>query len=105
MTPSEYLKKARQSASRNGYDPKKLELATDGKHKLCILTDDNLKRCFGRVGNNDFIMWSHLEKIGKVQPGYAEMKRRVFHASHSKIRGNWKSDKFSPNMLALKINW
>jgi hypothetical protein len=57
------------------------------------------------LGYGDYIIWTAKEKEGIVPKGYADMKRNVFHKSHSKIKGDWKNDKFSPNMLALKITW
>jgi hypothetical protein len=43
--------------------------------------------------------------MGEVPKGYADKKRNTFQKSHSKIKGNWRDDDFSPNMLALNINW
>jgi hypothetical protein len=60
---------------------------------------------FGRVGYNDFILWKHEERQGRVRDGYAEQKRRTFRKSHSAIKGNWKSNRFSPNALAINVLW
>ena len=70
-----------------------------------IYDDEGNKRHFGAVGYGDFILWSKQEAIGEVKKGFAETKRRTFVRSHSKIRGDWRKDKFSPNNLALKILW
>ena len=99
FTPEAYLKKARAAAKKEGYDSRALEFADDGVHKLMIYDDTGKVSKFGRVGYGDFIIWS------KVDPKIAPKKRDVFHKSHSKIKGDWKNNKFSPNMLALKILW
>jgi len=100
LTDSAYLRKARAKAKAYGLDPKKLEFAHDGIHKLEY---DGVK--FGREGYGDFLLWTQQEKEGKVPKGTAEMKRSVFHKSHEKIKGNWKANKISPNNLALHILW
>lgn len=103
ITPQNYMAAAKQRAASAGYNPNDLTWGDD-EYKLCI-KDGDREICFGRVGYGDFLIWSALEAQGRVQPGFAKKKRAVFHASHSKIRGDWKNDKFSPNMLALSINW
>jgi len=74
--------------------------ATDGKHKFSY--EGVL---FGREGYGDSLSYAKLEKEGKVPKGTTEMKKRVFHNSHEKIKGNWRADKISPNNLALHILW
>ena len=104
MSESAYLREARKRAKKAGYnDP--LFLSDEEEHKLMIVKPNGKKVHFGRKGYGDFILWSHAEKEGKVPKGYAEMKQRVFQISHSAIKGDWKKDKYSPNNLALKINW
>jgi len=103
--PLQYLKDARKRARNAGYNPNDLFISDKNTHKLMILDDDDKYRYFGRVGYGDYLIWQHLEKMGEVPEGYADKKRNTFQKSHSKIRGNWMNDDFSPNMLALKINW
>lgn len=105
FSPSEYLEQVRNAAAEQGYDGDDLHFSDDNEHKLMIATPDDRIIRFGRVGYGDYIIWSKLESNGEVRKGYADMKRRVFTKSHSAIKGNWKSDKYSPNMLALKILW
>jgi hypothetical protein len=105
FTPEEYLRLARKRANEAGYDGRALEFSDDGDAKLMIYDEEGKPVRFGKAGYGDFLIWSQLEKAGQVRKGYAEMKRRVFQKSHSKIKGDWKSNKFSPNMLALKILW
>jgi len=95
-----YLRQARAKAKAYGLDPKKLVFATDGKHKFSY--DGVL---FGREGYGDSLSYAKLEKEGKVPKGTTEMKKRVFHNSHEKIKGNWRANKISPNNLALNILW
>jgi hypothetical protein len=105
MDPKAYLRAARKQAKASGYDPSRLTLATNGIHKLSYRDPDGNENLFGRKGYGDYIIYKHLEKQGEVPKGTAESKRNTYHASHSKIRGKWRSDPFSPNMLSLCINW
>ena len=107
MTPSVYLKKAQKKAKDAGYGngAKLLGFASDGVHKLAMPNEDGKVIHFGRVGYGDHLIWSHLESLGKAPQGTASKKQNTFQKSHSQIRGDWKSDPFSPNNLALKILW
>jgi len=97
---SVYLRQARAKAKAYGLDPKKLKLATDGKHKLDY---DGVK--FGLKHYNDFLLWSAEEKAGRVPKGTAEKKRTLYRARAEKIKGEWKANKVSPNNLAIHILW
>jgi len=97
---SAYLRQARAKAKAYGLDPKKLKLATDGKHKLDY---DGVK--FGLKHYNDFLLWSAEEKAGRVPKGTAEKKRKLYRARAEKIKGEWKANKTSPNNLAIHILW
>lgn len=99
LTQEAYLKTARAAAKANGYDQRALEFSDDGKTKLMIYDDKGKVHRFGRVGYGDFIIWSHMDKKK------AQQKRNTFHKSHSKLPGDWKADKYSPNNLALSILW
>jgi hypothetical protein len=103
--PNKYLKDARRRAKQAGYNPNNLSLSTRPTYKLMMIDDEGKKRHFGRVGYGDYLIYRHLEKIGEAPRGHAKQKQNVFHASHSNIKGRWRNDQFSPNMLALKINW
>ena len=107
LNPSVYLKKAQKKAKDAGYGKgaKLLGFATDGVHKLAMPNEDGKMIVFGRVGYGDHLIYSHLESAGKVPQGTASKKQSVFQKSHSQIRGDWKSNPFSPNNLALKILW
>lgn len=105
ISPREYLHQARLSAYHFGYDPYRLDFAVDGVHKLSYTTPYGKVVSFGRVGYGDFILWSHLERAGKVQSGTAKDKQRRFIVSHEAIQGNWKQNPYSPNWLAIRILW
>ena len=105
ISPSSYLEEAKKRAKANHYPYKLLGFSNDGVHKLQIPNNHGKIIRFGRVGYGDYIIWTHQEKAQKVEKGYADDKRDTFHKSHSKIRGVWKSNLFSPNNLALKILW
>ncbi len=105
ISPSSYLNEVRKRAKANHYPYKLLGFSDDGVHKLQIPDKSGKIIRFGRVGYGDHIIWSAQESAQKVKKGYADSKRETFHKSHSKIKGNWKSNPFSPNNLALKILW
>jgi hypothetical protein len=105
LSREEYLSRVRAKAKAEGYPYKLLGYADDGDHKLQIPNADGKIIRFGKAGYGDFIIWSELERTGKVAKGYAAQKRSVFHKSHSKIKGDWSRDAFSPNNLALRILW
>jgi len=105
LSAEDYLRRARKSANATGYDGRALEFSDDDEHKLMIYDDEGKPVRFGRVGYGDHIIWSHEEAMGRVRPGFAAQKRRTFRKSHSAIKGDWKSNRFSPNALALAINW
>ena len=105
IEPSSYLKEAQRRAKNAGLPYKVLGFADDGDHKLAIPNADGKMIKFGKVGYGDHLIWSHLEKAQKVPLGTADAKRNTFQKSHSKIKGDWKSDPFSPNNLALKVLW
>jgi len=96
---SAYLRKARANAKAYGLDPKKLTMG-EGKHKL---TYDGIG--FGLKNYNDFLLWSAEEKAGRVPKGTAEKKRKAYLARATKIKGDWKENKVSPNNLAIHILW
>lgn len=68
-------------------------MADDGIHKLQITTPDGKVVKFGRLGYSDFILTGD------------DTKRKGYLARATKIKGDWKQNKFSPNMLAIRILW
>lgn len=102
FAPSSYLRQARRRAKAHGYDPKNIEFSDRPDYKLMTIEP---RRHFGRVGYGDFLIWSFLEKKGHSPKGTAKDKQERFLASHSKIKGKWRDDDFSPNNLAMRILW
>jgi hypothetical protein len=105
IEPSLYLKEAQRRAKDAGLPFKVLGFADDGLHKLAIPDATGRMIRFGRVGYGDHLIYSHLEKAGSVPKGTADAKKNTFHRSHEKIAGDWRSNPFSPNNLALKVLW
>jgi hypothetical protein len=105
INPSLYLKEAQRRAKKAGLPFKVLGFASDGIHKLSIPNAEGRMIKFGRVGYGDHLIYTHLEKAGSVPKGTADAKRNTFHRSHEKIAGDWKSNPFSPNNLALNVLW
>jgi hypothetical protein len=95
---TEFLKLARHVAEKRGYDPEKLELATNGVNKLTYHSPKGIKH-FGRLGYGDYIWYSTHDKA------IADKKRAVFRRSHSTISEKYDLDKYSPNELAINILW
>jgi hypothetical protein len=104
LKPDDYLDTVRKIAKLRGYATMPTWSDND-KHKLMIKTPEGHIRRFGAVGYGDYLIWSWLEHKKKVPVGTAEKKAYVFNRSHSKIKGDWKDDKYSPNYLALKLLW
>jgi hypothetical protein len=96
---SDYLRQAKAKAKAYGLDPKKLKLG-DGKHKLSY---DGVG--FGLKTYKDHLLWSSEEKAGRVPKGTADKKRKAYLARATKIQGDWKENKVSPNNLAIHILW
>lgn len=105
LDTSSYLEEARRKAKEHHYPHKLLGYATDGIHKLAIPDENGRVVSFGRIGYGDHLIYSNMEKAGSVASGTAEKKQNTFHKSHTKIKGDWKKNPFSANMLALKILW
>jgi hypothetical protein len=98
VKPAEYLRAARVKARKAGLDATKLGFSSDGEHKLQMIHGDRTVR-FGAVGMGDHILYT-LSKDPK-----ADEHRRLYRARATKIRGDWKKDKHSPNSLAVSILW
>ena len=104
MTHNMYMAKAKELAESQGYDPSKLDMSEDEDHKLVYHSPDG-DRYFGKVSYADYIIWTWLEHKGEVPEGTADKRRMAYRARATKIKGNWKKDKYSPNNLAINILW
>lgn len=105
IEPEDYLEQVKKSAERTGYDVSKIDFSDNKTHKIRIERPDGKIVRFGRVGYNDFHIWSHLERNTQVSKGTAKEKQDRFWKSHSKIKGDWKGDKYSPNWLSMRLLW
>lgn len=102
---TKYLKSIRDVGQKAGYDPKDISLANDGEHKIMVKTPTGEMRYAGRVGYGDHHIYTILESKGDVPKGTAEQKQKSYLARATKIKGDWKKDKFSPNSLAVHLLW
>jgi hypothetical protein len=102
---AKYLSTIREAGEREGYDPKTITLAKDGEHKIAVKAPDGTVRYAGRVGYGDFHIYSILENKGEVAKGTATEKQKSYRSRATKIKGDWKSDKYSPNSLAIALLW
>jgi DNA adenine methylase len=99
ISHDQYMKAASKAAKKTGYDPTMIEMATDGNHKLEYTTPDGDKVPFGKVNYNDYIIYTLTENED------ADKHRDAYRARATKIKGNWKDNKYSPNNLAINILW
>jgi hypothetical protein len=98
-----YLNMARARARAYGIN--NLEYADDGKHKFQITTPDGKVRRFGLKNYHDYLLWQRVEMLGGAPEGTADIQRKKYLSRATKIKGNWKADKYSPNNLAIHILW
>lgn len=87
--PKEAQRKAKKYLGKNT----ELLLSTRKNKKYMIQSPDNKFIHFGAMGYPDFTKTKDKEK----QSAY--LKRAT------KIKGNWKANKYSPNNLAIHILW
>jgi hypothetical protein len=76
-----------------------LSFSTDEKHKLQIPNRAGKIIRFGAVGLNDYILYSMMNDPEK------EKHRSSYRKRAMKIRGDWKSDPYSANSLAINVLW
>ena len=68
-------------------------ISTRKDKKYMIMNDSKKFIHFGQLGYEDFT--KHMD----------ENRRRLYLARATKIKGNWKTDKFSPNNLSINLLW
>jgi hypothetical protein len=100
INPKEYLTLARKRAFQRGYNPKDLNFS-DKKNKKLVYNNIN----FGSAINKDFIFYNLLYKQGKINKEEPLKKQKQYLARATKIKGDWKDNKISPNNLAINILW
>jgi hypothetical protein len=97
--PDDYLKIAKNTAKKYGYEFLSLSFSDKDKYKLKIL--DPLTRkyiYFGANGYKDYIIYKHL-----YNKAYADKKAFNYHSRAFNIYS--KSDKYSPSVLSYIILW
>ena len=72
------------------YDPYKSD---NPDKKYYIITDKNKKVYFGAIGYEDYTKHQDLKRLNN------------YLSRATKIKGNWKKDKYSPNNLAINLLW
>ena len=72
---------------------KEVFLSTRKNKKYMIMNDDNHWVHFGQLGYEDFS--KHLD----------EQRRELYVKRASKIKGQWKTNIYSPNMLSIVLLW
>jgi len=105
LSPDSYLATAWTRARDAGYDPSTLRLSDRPTYKLVFTDPTGRDHYFGATGYNDYIIYQHLEAIGQIPQGEADRKRNNYQARASEARGAWRKDRYSPNRLAMAINW
>ena len=71
----------------------KIGLSTKKDKKYMVTRPDGKVVHFGQMGYEDFT--KHKNKT----------RRKNYLARSTKIKGNWKKDKYSPNNLAIHLLW
>jgi len=71
----------------------KISLSTKKEKKYMVITPDGKTVHFGQMGYEDYT--KHKNKT----------RRKKYLKRSSKIRGNWKKNKYSPNNLAIHLLW
>ncbi len=98
-----FLLIAKGIAKERGYDPLKLRLSNDGKHKLEYKFNDKWIK-FGRVGYKDFITYMFNHHLGNMTYEAAVSKMTNYRKraySIMKKSGNI----YSPSALSYNILW
>ena len=86
-------KQAQKKTNEYFGKPTKLYKSDKPDKKYYVLDEENKKVYFGQMGYEDFT--KHKD----------EDRRRDYLNRATKIKGNWKNNKYSPNNLAINILW
>jgi hypothetical protein len=104
ISARDYLASVRRSAAKYGIDPDAVHLAGDDS-KIVVRSPDGKEHEAGKTGYGDYHIYQLLEKKGAAPVGSAEQHRKAYLARATKIKGDWKKDKYSPNSLAVYVLW
>lgn len=82
-------------SKKNSYLGKDIELSISNNKdkKYMIITPEGKKVHFGNINYQDFTR--HADEI----------RRNSYIARASKIKGDWKNNKYSPNNLSIHLLW
>lgn len=87
--PSEVMRKAKLYDNRIN-----VQLSTNPNKKYMIINPDTHKNIhFGHMGSEDYTKHKDIDR------------RRLYLKRATKIKGNWKDNKFSPNNLSINLLW
>lgn len=103
MNDDLFLKTARKIAKYRDFNPDKLDLATDGIHKLEYRVDGKIIK-FGRAGYFDFPTYLYNACIGNMTIQEAFKKRFNYRQRARAVRDKM-NNKFSKSNLAWEILW
>jgi hypothetical protein len=98
-TEDAFLREARRKAKAAGLNWQTLRPSVKSGKKLMITAPDGRVVHFGAKGMGDHI---HYKLAGDPK---ADQHRQRYRARATKIRGDWASDKYSPNSLAIAVLW
>jgi len=88
--PNKVIENANKYLGKGKYE---IFISDNKDKKYMILTPENKRVHFGNINYLDYT--KHND----------DMRRKAYIARASKIRGNWKENKYSPNNLSLKLLW
>lgn len=99
VSPAAYLAAAKEKAKKKGLAWKHIGFSSDDTHKLQVPNAEGKLVRFGSVGQGDHVLYtlSHDKS--------ADEHRKRYLARATKIKGEWKSDEYSPNSLAIAVLW
>lgn len=90
---SDICKVYRNFLKYKGDDDAEIYLSTAKNKKFAVITPEGKVVNFGQKGYTDYT--KHQD----------EQRRQNYLNRAMKIRGDWRSDKYSPNNLAINILW
>lgn len=88
--PSKVIKNANSYLGKNNYE---IFISNNKDKKYLIITPDGKRVHFGNINYEDFTKHN------------SEVRRNSYLARAMKIKGNWQSNKYSPNNLAIHLLW
>ena len=90
---SDICKVYRNFLKYKGSDDAEIYFSTAKGKKFAVITPEGKVVNFGQKGYDDYT--KHQD----------ETRRQAYLARAMKIKGDWRSDKYSPNNLAINLLW